>query len=47
VSAVEPRALSLDERLGLDRYETDRERCHIQVDVSRCLDCVVRPCLTV
>mgnify|MGYP001411154404 FL=1 len=41
------RELSLDDRLGLDKYEIDEEHSHIQVDQSLCLRCQLRPCLTV
>ena len=41
------RELSLDGRLGLDKYEIDEEHSHIQVDQSACLGCQLRPCLTV
>lgn len=37
--------LSLDERLGLDRYETDGEQSHIRVDAARCTGCAARPCI--
>lgn len=38
--------LSLDARLGLDRYEIDEAQSHIQVDHSRCTQCAAKPCLT-
>ncbi len=41
------RELSLDDRLGLDKYEIDEEHSHIQVDQSACQGCRLRPCLTV
>ena len=37
---------SLDDLLGLDRYESD-ERSHISVDESRCSACQKKVCLTV
>jgi len=39
--------LSLDARLGIDKYEIDEQNSHIKVDHSRCQDCASRPCLTV
>jgi ferredoxin like protein len=39
--------LTLDARLGLDKYEIDEEQSHIQVDFERCKTCALRPCLTV
>ena len=33
------RTLSLDDRLGLDRYEIDEEHSHITVDQTCCLRC--------
>lgn len=39
--------LSLDARLGLDKYEIDEENSHILVDQSRCQICESKPCLTV
>jgi ferredoxin like protein len=39
--------LSLDARLGLDKYETDKEQSHITVDQARCKTCSIKPCLTV
>ena len=39
--------LTLDARLGLDKYEIDEEQSHIQVDQERCKSCTPRPCLTV
>ncbi|MBK8048796.1 MAG: 4Fe-4S dicluster domain-containing protein [Anaerolineales bacterium] len=41
------RTLTLDDLLGLDRYEIDEEQSHIQVDQSRCQRCQLQPCLTV
>lgn len=38
--------LSLDARLGLDKYEIN-ENTHILVEQSRCQQCSLRPCLTV
>ena len=38
--------LSLDDRLGLDKYEID-EQSHISVDHSCCKKCELKPCLTV
>jgi ferredoxin like protein len=40
------RAMSLDERLGLDKYELDKLG-HIGVDQSLCRTCASKPCLTV
>ncbi|HEY3313584.1 MAG TPA: 4Fe-4S dicluster domain-containing protein [Anaerolineales bacterium] len=39
--------LTLDARLGLDKYEIDAEQSHIQVDHERCKTCALKPCLTV
>jgi ferredoxin like protein len=39
--------LSLDARLGIDKYEIDEQNSHIEVDHERCLSCIARPCLTV
>ncbi len=39
--------LSLDARLGLDRYQIDESHSHIEVDQSRCVECLMKPCLTV
>ncbi len=39
--------LSLDARLGLDKYEIDEEQSHIQIDAARCTTCERKPCLTV
>jgi ferredoxin like protein len=39
--------MSLDARLGLDRYEIDTEQSHIAVDHARCESCAPKPCLTV
>jgi ferredoxin like protein len=39
--------MTLDARLGLDKYEIDEENSHITVDAPRCLDCALKPCLTV
>lgn len=41
------RELSLDDRLGLNKYEIDEAQSHILVDQSLCLRCQLRPCLTV
>lgn len=38
--------LSLDNRLGLDKYEID-EQSHISIEHSRCANCGLKPCLTV
>jgi ferredoxin like protein len=38
--------LSLDARLGLDRYETDATASHIEIDSTRCVSCTPKPCLT-
>ena len=38
--------LSLDDRLGLDKYEID-EQSHITVDHACCERCELKPCLTV
>lgn len=42
-----PAPLSLDNRLGLDKYEIDEENSHIAIQAERCQDCVPKPCLTV
>jgi ferredoxin like protein len=39
--------LTLDERLGLCKYEIDASRSHIDVDSERCGQCSRRPCLSV
>jgi len=39
--------LSLDARLGIDKYEIDEQNSHIKVDHPRCQDCTAQPCLTV
>lgn len=39
--------MSLDARLGLDRYKIDEEHNHIDVDLERCQECMNKPCLTV
>ena len=39
--------LTLDARLGLDKYEIDREQSHIVLDHERCRSCALKPCLTV
>jgi len=39
--------MSLDARLGLDKYEIDEENSHITVDQTLCLTCNAKPCLTV
>lgn len=39
--------LTLDARLGLDKYEIDEEQSHITVDQTRCQVCEAKPCLTV
>lgn len=41
------RVLSLDDLLGLDRYEIDEANSHIQVDQACCNRCGLKPCLTV
>ena len=41
------KTLTLDARLGLDKYEIDEVNSHIQVDQERCLHCELKPCLTV
>ena len=41
------RTLTLDDLLGLDRYEIDEENSHIAVDQSLCQRCSLQPCLTV
>jgi len=40
------KTLTLEYRLGLDKYELD-EKSHIAVDQSRCQQCETQPCLTV
>ena len=37
--------LTLDGRLGLDKYEIDEEQSHITVDHPRCVACAEKPCL--
>jgi ferredoxin like protein len=39
--------LSLDARLGLDKYEIDEKNSHITVDQALCQSCDLKPCLTV
>ena len=39
--------LSLDARLGLDKYEIDEENSHITVNQTLCQSCELKPCLTV
>jgi ferredoxin like protein len=46
VSADATARLSLDARLGLDKYVIDDAASHITVDQSRCAHCVLKPCLT-
>jgi ferredoxin like protein len=41
------REMSLDARLGLDKYEIDEEQSHIHIEQSLCLACGLKPCLTV
>lgn len=41
------RTLTLDDLLGLDRYEIDEENSHIQIDQACCQRCQLQPCLTV
>lgn len=38
--------LSLDARLGLDKYQID-ENSHIEIDQACCVRCQLQPCLTV
>lgn len=40
------KTLTLDARLGLDKYEIDEEQSHILVDQERCKSCNLKPCLT-
>jgi ferredoxin like protein len=40
------KSMSLDARLGLDKYEINEQESHIQVDQSCCQICVLRPCVT-
>ena len=40
------KTLSLDARLGLDKYEIDEQQSHIQIDAARCTTCERKPCLT-
>lgn len=42
-----PQPLSLDARLGLDKYEIDEANSHITVDQALCQTCDLKPCLTV
>ena len=44
---MSPQKLSLDTRLGLDKYEIDEEGSHIQVKQELCKTCGLKPCLTV
>jgi ferredoxin like protein len=44
---MSPQNLTLDARLGLDKYEIDEEFAHITVDATRCQVCAKKPCLTV
>ncbi len=39
--------LTLDARLGLDKYEIDEQQSHIEVDAECCLTCKIKPCLMV
>lgn len=39
--------MTLDARLGLDKYEIDTDQSHITVDASACEGCGDKPCLTV
>ncbi len=39
--------VTLDARLGLDKYEIDAEQSHIQIDQAHCQTCELKPCLTV
>lgn len=39
--------ITLDARLGLDKYEIDEENNHIQVNHEQCKGCDQKPCLTV
>ncbi len=41
------KVMSLDARLGLDKYEIDEQQSHIVVDQDLCRKCTARPCLTV
>lgn len=41
------KVLSLDARLGLDKYEIDEEQNHIDVNLELCKTCELKPCLTV
>jgi len=41
------KTLTLDARLGLDKYEIDAQQSHITVAADRCLTCQARPCLSV
>ena len=43
---MSPKVLTLDARLGLDKYEIDEENSHITVDHERCKTCDLKPCLT-
>ena len=38
--------LSVDDRLGKDRYKFDEES-HIEVQLDKCVECVEKPCLLV
>jgi len=39
--------MTLDARLGLDKYNIDEQKNHIAIDQSRCQVCEDQPCLTV
>jgi ferredoxin like protein len=41
------KSLTLEARLGLDKYEIDAEQSHITLAIDRCATCTVRPCLSV
>jgi ferredoxin like protein len=42
--SLEP--LTIDQRLGLNRYVIDRENNHISINQFLCQDCLSKPCLT-
>jgi len=39
--------MTLDARLGLDKYNIDEQNSHIAIDQSCCQVCEGKPCLTV
>lgn len=39
--------MTLDARLGLDKYEIDEQQSHITVDADLCKTCKIKPCLMI